>query len=125
MRTVRAGVRSFSELKLTRKLGVVLIGALALSSCNPTFGAYRGATTQGKDIFSLYQGFWYTAIGVAIVTFGALLFVVIKFRRKNDAIPVQRHSNVPIEVIYTVIPAVIVAVLFFFTVKVENRVTAV
>ena len=119
---------SVARLKMISNIrNFILVGgsAITLSACNSNFGAFRGATTQGKDIFSLYQGFWYTAIGVASVTFGALLYVVIKFRKRDDSIPIQRHSNVPIEVIYTVIPTLIVAVLFFFTVKVENKVTEV
>ena len=67
----------------------------------------------------------YIAIGVAIVTFGALFYVLLRFRGKGDRIPRQSHSNVKIEVLYTVIPAIIVALIFVISVKVENTVTAV
>ena len=104
-----------------------LLGALSLSACNANFGAFRGATTQGRDIFHLYQEMIYMAIGVAVVTFGALFFVLLRFRGRGDknGIPRQRHANMKIEVIYTVVPALIVALIFFLTVKVENKVTAV
>lgn len=118
-------LRTESVVRFVKHLATFSLGAALLSACNPDFGAYRGATTQGKDIFALYQGFWYAAIGVGGLTFGALLFAIFKFRSKDDTIPVQRHSNVPVEVIYTVIPTLIVAALFYFTVKVENKVTAV
>ena len=101
------------------------LGALGLSACNPNFGAFRGATTQGQDTFHLYQTMIYIAIGVAVVTFGALFYVLLRFRGKGDRIPRQRHSNVKIEVLYTVIPAIIVALIFVISVKVENTVTAV
>ena len=99
--------------------------ALALSACGSNFGAFRGATTQGQDIFHLYQTFMYIAIAVGAVTFGALLYAIIRFRSRDDSVPFQRHSNIPIEVIYTVVPTLIVAFLFFVSVKVENKVTAV
>ncbi|MDA8263478.1 MAG: cytochrome c oxidase subunit II [Actinomycetota bacterium] len=101
--------------------------ALALSACNVTdFGMHTGATSQGSDIFHLYQTFIYMAMGVAIVTFGALLYVLLRYgRRKGDGVPRQRHSNVKIEIVYTVIPAIIVAVIFFMTVGTENKVDAV
>ena len=101
--------------------------ALALSACNVTnFGMHSGATSQGSDIFHLYQTFIYMAMGVAIVTFGALVYVLVRFgRRKDNGVPRQRHSNVKIEIIYTVVPAIIVAVIFFMTVGTENKVDAV
>ncbi|MDA8118348.1 MAG: cytochrome c oxidase subunit II [Actinomycetota bacterium] len=101
--------------------------ALALSACNVTdFGMHTGATTQGHDIFSLYQTFIYMVIVVAIVTFGGLLYVLVRFGRKNgDKVPRQRHSNVKIEIVYTVIPAIIVAAIFFMSVGTENKVDAV
>ena len=37
----------------------VALGALVLSSCQlPTFGAYKGATSQGRSTFQLWQGFF-------------------------------------------------------------------
>ncbi|CAG4918418.1 unnamed protein product, partial [Acidithrix sp. C25] len=112
-------------LKRTRTLGTLALGGLILSACGPTFGAFRGATTQGQSMFHLYQGFFYTAIAVGAITFSGLLYVVLRFRRRTDTIPHQRHSNVPIEVIYTVIPTLIVIALFVFTVRSENKITAV
>jgi cytochrome c oxidase subunit 2 len=39
--------------------------------------------------------------------------------------PRQFHENIPIEVLYTVIPIIVVLVLFFFTVLTENNVDAI
>ena len=107
------------------KLAGLAISSIALAGCSPAFGAYRGVTTQGRSTFHLFQGFAIASIFVGGITFLLLFFVLLRFRKKSDAIPLQRHSNVKIEVLYTVIPILIVVGLFFFTVKVENKVDAI
>ena len=130
-RTETQAGRSGRRLALVRpgwRIPLALGGAaLALSACNVTdFGMHTGATTQGHDIFSLYQTFIYMVIVVAVVTFGGLLYVLVRFgRRKGDQVPRQRHSNVKIEILYTVIPALIVGAIFYMSVGTENKVDAI
>ena len=109
-----------------RNLVGLLLGAMALSACNlPTFGAYRGATTQGQNEFHLWQGFIITAIFVGVITWGALFYAVFKFRRRSDQIPEQTHSNIKWELIYTIIPVLIVIGLFAATYVSENQIDSV
>ncbi len=101
-------------------------GAVILSACNlPSFGAFRGATTQGQNEFHLWQGFIITAIFVGAITWGVLFYAVFKFRRRGDDIPEQTHSNVKWELIYTIIPVLIVIGLFAATYVSENQIDAV
>ena len=110
------------------RTGIVLATlAVVLSSCSTAFGGYKGVTTQGQSEASLYQGFMITGIVVAGITFLGLFYVLVRFRRRKgtNRIPAQRHSNLPVEVIYTVIPVLIVIGLFVFTVRSENKITQV
>jgi cytochrome c oxidase subunit II len=103
------------------------IGApLALAGCNvyPTYGASRGATKQGQDTFKLYSGMMTTGIIVGGVVGLLILWTLIRYRKRSDEMPRQFHENIPIEVLYTAIPILIVAVLFVFTVLTENNVDA-
>jgi cytochrome c oxidase subunit II len=99
---------------------------LALTGCNfyPSYGASRGATQQGSDTFKLYSGMMTTGIIVGGAVGLLILWTLIRYRRRTDEMPRQFHENIPIEIIYTVVPVLIVAVLFFFTVITENKVTA-
>lgn len=111
---------------------VAPVGALAglgvvLGGCQlPTFGGFRGATVQGQDEFKLWS--WMTITGLTVLVFVTILIVWSSLayrRRKNDpTIPSQFHRNGPVEVLYTVIPFLIVAVIFYFTVITENKVDA-
>jgi cytochrome c oxidase subunit 2 len=61
--------------------------------------------------------FWW-ALGVFVLVEGALLYAVFRFRgRPDDAEPSQVHGNTTIEIIWTVIPALILAAIAVPTVK--------
>jgi cytochrome c oxidase subunit 2 len=45
-----------------------------------------------------------------------------KRKGSEDELPRQTAYNLPLEVVYTIIPFVIIAILFFFTVSTQNRV---
>jgi len=96
---------------------------LSLSGCEvPDFGSPHGATTQGQDTFRLWQGAVVAALVVGVIVWGLIFYVIIRYRRRDDEIPSQRSANIPLEVVYTVVPVIIVAVLFYFTVTTQNRV---
>jgi cytochrome c oxidase subunit 2 len=107
-------------------VGLAIGAPLALGGCNfyPTYGASRGATQQGSDTFKLYSGMMTTGIIVGGLVAVLILWTLFRYRRRSDEMPRQFHENVPIEILYTVIPILIVAVLFFFTVITENKVDA-
>ena len=116
-----------SDRRRRRRRLLTAVGAAALpvilGGCNaPTFFGYRGSTTQGHDEFLLYSGTVIAAIVVGVITAGLILWAVIRYRRKNDAIPRQFQYHIPLEIFYTAVPIVIVLVLFGFTVYTENKV---
>lgn len=100
--------------------------ALLLAGCQvPNFGAYRGATTQGQDSFKLWQGFFIAGVVVLVVVAGLILFAVLRYRRKSDAMPPQTQYHTLLEIVYTVVPILTVLALFGFTFVTENAVDAV
>jgi cytochrome c oxidase subunit 2 len=107
----------------------LLGGAVLLSSCTvPTFGAYRGATVQGHDEFKLWLLLVFMSIPVLVIVWGLTAWTVARYGRRrkgNDKIPKQFQQHIPIELAYTIIPIIMVAVIFYFTVVTENEVDAV
>ncbi|MEY4970918.1 MAG: hypothetical protein RLZZ277_1149 [Actinomycetota bacterium] len=114
---------------------VGLIGALLasafLSGCslksNDISGmGYPKNTSSVNDIsLSLWQGAWIAAGVVGVFTLILILWPAI-FHRKNDGkkgeFPKQTQYNIPIEILYTIIPFIIVAVLFYFTAIKESKI---
>ena len=115
--------------KLTTRrlaLGAVVLSPLVLASCQlPTFGGYRGATKQAVDANKLWQGFFITGLCVFILVAFLILWAVLRYRRRSDKIPAQTQYHTLFEIIYTVVPIVMVLVLFYFSVVTENSVDAV
>ena len=108
--------------------GAALVGTLA-TSCSSSFGMPRGGTEQGQDIFGLWQTFMIAGIVVGVLVYGLIAWSLIRYRhRKRDAADARGRSfdaNIPLEVVYTLIPVVIVVVLFALSFRTEDRVDAV
>jgi cytochrome c oxidase subunit 2 len=108
-----------------RRLALMAAVALpiVLGGCQlPSFYGYRGSTTQGHDEFLLYAGTFIAAIVVGVITAALIIWSIIRYRRQGETIPRQFQYHFGLEVAYTVIPVVIVLILFGFTVVTENAV---
>ena len=105
---------------------MVVAGAIALTGCQlPSFGAYKGATTQARSTFHLWQGFFIAGLIVGGFVLLLILWAIFRYRRNSDDIPRQSQYHTLTEVLYTVVPILIVIGLFIATVVVENKVDAV
>jgi cytochrome c oxidase subunit 2 len=113
-----------------RYLGLVAIVASSqlLAACAATDGPLTTFSNQGYESQQIQNLFWpifWMAIGVFVVVNGALLWSVIRYRRRpNDGIPVQLHGNTRIELAWTIAPALLVlgiAVMTFRTQALLDR----
>jgi cytochrome c oxidase subunit 2 len=108
-----------------RRLALVAAVALplVLGGCQlPTFWGYRGSTSQAHDEFTLYAGTFIAAIVVGAITAFLIIWSIVRYRRRSDAIPRQFQYHFGLEITYTIVPVIIVLVLFGFTVFTENQV---
>jgi cytochrome c oxidase subunit 2 len=104
--------------------GAVAVAFLLTGCTLPTFGGYKGATTQGRTEYHLWQGFFIAGIVVGGFVLLLIFWAIIRYRRRSEEIPKQSQYHTLTEIIYTVVPIVIVLVLFVFTVFAENKVDA-
>jgi cytochrome c oxidase subunit II len=105
-------------------VAVLLATAGCQSNAFTRMGMPAPVTKQAKVVVTLWQGSWIAAWCVGIVVWGAIIAAVIFFRKRSDRIPEQVRYNLPIEILYTVVPFIMVGVLFFFTARDENYVDA-
>jgi cytochrome c oxidase subunit 2 len=54
---------------------------------------------------------------------GLILYAAVRYRRRNDDVPNQSAYNIPMEILYTVTPVVVVAALFGISVATQMKVT--
>jgi cytochrome c oxidase subunit 2 len=111
---------------------MVSAGLLLLGACSEDDMAQIGrlampepATDRAPMIDELWRWSWLAAMIVGVLVWGLILYAVFKYRRRSDdEVPVQTRYNLPIEILYTIAPVVIVLVFFFFTVQTQNGVLA-
>lgn len=92
------------------------------------WGSPNGVTTQDASVRHLWHVSGYFALPIGIIVLGAILWCVIRYRARPGDGPGGRRQaaqfqyHIPIEAAYTIIPLIIVAVIFGFMYNAENKV---
>ena len=101
--------------------------ALLLTGCAKVsgLGFEEGVTSVNDTSLSLWQGAWIAAGVVGVFTLILILWPAVFHRAKasKGEFPKQTQYNIPVEIAYTLIPFIIVAVLFYFTAVKEQKIT--
>ncbi len=82
-------------------------------------------TQDAQLIKDLYDLIFIIAVIVFVLVEGLLIYTAIRFRRRSaDEMPEQVHGSRTLELLWTIIPAIVVAVIFGFAVDTMYRMTA-
>ena len=106
-------IRPFLRVMLLAPVTLLLTGCAKVSG----LGFEEGVTSVNDISLSLWQGAWIAGAVVGVFTLILILWPAVFHRAKvgQSEFPKQTQYNVPVEVAYTIIPFIIVAVLFYFT----------
>ncbi|WP_280124362.1 cytochrome c oxidase subunit II transmembrane domain-containing protein [Coxiella endosymbiont of Ornithodoros amblus] len=66
-----------------------------------------------RGIFELHMIIFYIFIAVSILTFGAMISILYKFRKSRRAVPANFHERISVEIFWTVIPFIILVIMVF------------
>jgi cytochrome c oxidase subunit 2 len=102
------------------------LAATALTGCTAReaffFDLPEPASEQAAIVDNLWQGSWIAAWAVGILTWGLMLWASVAYRRRHQSeVPVQTKYNLPIEILYTVVPLIMILGLFWFTAKDQSE----
>jgi cytochrome c oxidase subunit II len=128
-RAQRGGDHRGSKRRVVQLAALALLVVPLTSGCSVNevlrFGWPEGVTPEAESMRELWTWSAVAALVVGVITWGAM-FWAIAFHRKrkgdDDTPPRQTQYNLPVEIVFTVVPTIIVAVLFAFTVQVQNNV---
>jgi len=84
------------------------------------FGLPQPMTEQADRIYDTWLGSVAAAAVVGLFVWALIFYAVVRYRKSSDELPRQVRYNLPIEVLYTVVPFVIISVLFYYTAVNEN-----
>ncbi len=93
-------------------LATLVFGASAVAV---NVSPFDPAGPNAGRINELYTVIFWTAVGVAVVVGGLIVFAAFRFRRRDEQEPVQFHSHAALEITWTVVPFAILAVIFVLT----------
>ena len=106
------------SLTLLTGMSALLLAGCSKDSTAGRLGMPVPATKEGPRILSLWQGSWLAALLVGLLVWGLLIWAIVAYRRRSaDDLPEQVKYNVPIEILYTVAPLLMVLALFYFTAR--------
>ena len=117
--TVRAG---FGLLA-----GLLLLGGCSQASSEQwgRWGLPEAASDRAVSIGNLWSGAWAASMIIGVLVWGLIFYAIIRFRRRSPGdVPRQSQYNLPMEIMYTIVPVLIIGVLFVFTYNTQNRVLA-
>jgi cytochrome c oxidase subunit 2 len=107
-----------------RAAGVVLAVAVtvSLSGCTQQIHhgwlpTQRNTTNQTDRIMNLWNGSWIAALLVGVLVWGLIIWCMVAYRRRRGetGFPPQIRYHLPLEILYTVVPIMMVGVLFGYT----------
>lgn len=114
--------------RLLEVAGLVGLVAVLATGCSASeviaFGWPEGITEQADRMRTLWIGSVIASLVVGVIVWVLILWPIAFHRRRTDEIPRQFQYNLPLEIFYTVLPLVIVTVLFYFTAVTQNFVQA-
>ncbi|CAB4659425.1 unannotated protein [freshwater metagenome] len=111
------------------RLGLITASLLlTLTGCSQVsgLGFPEGVSSVNDISLSLWQGSWIAAGVVGVITLILILWPAVFHRAhaSKGEFPKQTQYNIPVEIVYTVIPFIIVAVLFYFTAVKQEEIVA-
>jgi len=91
------------------RLAAVCLPAFLLTGC---LFPPEPMTTQAEEVRTLFLIIFGLGALVFVGVEGFLIYAVFRYRRRDDRLPAQHHGNTKVEIVWTVIPTVIVLILF-------------
>jgi cytochrome c oxidase subunit 2 len=101
------------------------VGALVVASCSTESGpenrqnSLRPKGKYAEEIDNLFTPIFWVSVVIGVLVVGAVVYAAIKFRLRpgSDDRPKQTHGNTPLEIGWTLAPALILAIIAVPTVS--------
>ncbi|WP_242521009.1 cytochrome c oxidase subunit II [Vibrio vulnificus] len=89
---------------------LVGFGAPAIAS-QTAFNMTQGVTQISQQVYELHMLIFYICCAIALIVFGAMFYAIFKHRKSKGAVAAHFHESTKVEVIWTVIPILILVAM--------------
>jgi cytochrome c oxidase subunit 2 len=91
---------------------ILILAVFTIVGAVTVFQLPDAVTETGKDVDLLYQGVLAVSFVVFFLVTAGIIWAIFRYRRVDDAMPEQVHGSSVLEATWTVIPIIILVVLF-------------
>ncbi|QKT07618.1 cytochrome c oxidase subunit II [Gordonia sp. X0973] len=126
--TARRAMTASRKVKRVGLVAALGLAALVMTGCGPRealrFGWPTGVTPEAKEMGHLWTWAVIASLIVGFMVWMVIFWCITFFRHRDgdDSFPRQTAYNMPVELTLITLPFLAIAVLFYFTVVVENKV---
>lgn len=102
-----------SKLKraLAASMGVSMLLLTTSASAEYGLNLKRGVTPISQGAYDLHMLILWICVAIAVVVFGTMFISIIKHRKSKGVTPAQFHESTTVEMIWTVVPFVILVAM--------------
>ncbi|HAS6231838.1 TPA: cytochrome c oxidase subunit II [Vibrio vulnificus] len=75
------------------------------------FNMTQGVTQISQQVYELHMLIFYICCAIALIVFGAMFYAIFKHRKSKGAVAAHFHESTKVEVIWTVIPILILVAM--------------
>ncbi len=108
-------------LKINRLFLLIALGFSSIAQAIPQFNMTRGVTPVSHDIFQLHMTIFWICTAIGVVVFGIMLVAILKHRKSLGHKASHFHESVAVEIIWTIIPFLILIAMAIPATKVLIR----
>ena len=100
------------HFKIRRLLAMFfLLSVQPLAFADSAYNLTKGVTEISKDVYHLHMTIFAICVVIAILVFGVMFYALLKHRRSRGHEAANFHESTKVEIIWTIIPFVILIVM--------------
>ena len=110
--------KKWSALALAAAASLVLAGCTELERTGYLPGEH-GTSDVGDQVANFWVNSWIVLLLIGFLVWGLIIWASVVYRRRKNetGMPVQMRYSMPIEILFTVVPVILVFGLFAFTAR--------
>ncbi len=90
-----------------RLVSIMLLTLSDAAYAESKFNLTQGVTEISGKVYQLHMLIFYICCGIAFVVFGVMFYAIFKHRKSKGAVAAKFHESTKVEIIWTVIPVLI------------------